>query len=463
MLLNFTMKNFRSFCDETVFSMEATRQRDHREILMNEEKARRILPTAVVYGANASGKTNLFRAISVFKQIVREGNLKQDLYLSLLGQREDLAEILQFTPYIYNDDNTVSLEIEFYQQRRYRYGFSYSVSFGQSGTAKIEGEHLFVDGDKVFSRTADAIDLNWKQITKLVDGQKTPYTKEKRSLLNDILTESLAQTDLFLANGFKLVNKLVTDEILGYIGEKILTTLEVNKLIEASVPSDWSGDELAYRPGLVRTINELNIFGPQHIHLVAAKEQECPEMVMERSLEDDEKDTKRPKMTFMSDYRLQGKDNNEGVATLPSEVMESRGTLNFFRILHAANAVIDHGGVLIVDELDSSLHFNTMAAIIRLFHDPEVNKNKAQLVFNTHNPVYMNKNLFRRDQIYIVEKDETGCKSELFSLADFQTSGNCAVRNDQNYMLNYLKGSYSNQPDIDLLAAFGGEDGDGNG
>lgn len=114
---------------------------------------------------------------------------------------------------------------------------------------------------------------------------------------------------------------------------------------------------------------------------------------------------------------------------------------------------LKYGCVLVVDELDASLHPDLVAAIVSVFNNPTINKNGAQLIFNTHNPIYLNKNIFRRDQILFVEKNRETYESELYSLADFKTYGEKAVRDDERFMKNYLAGKYGAIPFVDFEAA----------
>lgn len=113
------------------------------------------------------------------------------------------------------------------------------------------------------------------------------------------------------------------------------------------------------------------------------------------------------------------------------------------------------GCVFIMDEFDSSLHPEIVKGIIALFNDPEVNKNGSQLIFTTHNPIYLNNKIFRRDQILFVEKDKESFQSEIYTLADFSST---EVRNDENYLINYFKGKYSSMPYIDFSSVISQED-----
>jgi AAA15 family ATPase/GTPase len=134
---------------------------------------------------------------------------------------------------------------------------------------------------------------------------------------------------------------------------------------------------------------------------------------------------------------------------IPSELMESKGTIRLLQFSFLLKTIIKNGTLLIADELDNAIHPEIMKSIISLFNNPEINKNGAQLVFTTHNPIYMDYDLLRRDQILFAEKDPDTYESTLYSLGDF---GSVSVRNDQSFMRNYFKGRYGRLPYVDIEA-----------
>jgi hypothetical protein len=105
------------------------------------------------------------------------------------------------------------------------------------------------------------------------------------------------------------------------------------------------------------------------------------------------------------------------------------------------------GGTLVIDEFDSAIHPELIKGIISLFNNQNINKIGAQLVFTTHNPIYLNNKIFRRDQINFVEKDTDTYESIIYRLSDF---GSEEVRNDHNYLINYFKGNYGALPYVDF-------------
>ena len=165
-----------------------------------------------------------------------------------------------------------------------------------------------------------------------------------------------------------------------------------------------------------------------------------PQKIMFRSKKTD--DTHTAPMHLVSLYDVGGKQ-----VMLPADMMESRGTIKLVDFAIPFVERFAKGGVFVIDEFDSAIHPALVKGIIALFNDPNVNKEGAQLVFTTHNPIYLNNKMFRRDQILFVEKDRESYRSVLYSLADF---GSADVRNDQNYLINYFKGKYGALPYIDF-------------
>lgn len=95
-----------------------------------------------------------------------------------------------------------------------------------------------------------------------------------------------------------------------------------------------------------------------------------------------------------------------------------------------------------MDEFDASIHPMALMSIINIFHNDEINTKHAQLIFNTHNPIFLSTNIFRRDEIKFVERDEDNNNSVLYALSDFGTTGEKGVRKHEDYMKNYFISQY---------------------
>ena len=135
---------------------------------------------------------------------------------------------------------------------------------------------------------------------------------------------------------------------------------------------------------------------------------------------------------------------------IQSDIYESYGTLRFVNIFPLIIRALDTGSTLVIDEFDASIHPIALMNIINIFHNDEVNTRHAQLIFNTNNPIFLNSNMFRRDEIKFVERDDTTHESSIYALSDFGTSGKNAVRKGDDYMKNYFVDQYGAINNIDF-------------
>lgn len=135
---------------------------------------------------------------------------------------------------------------------------------------------------------------------------------------------------------------------------------------------------------------------------------------------------------------------------LDADKIESVGTMRLISIMPVIITALKNGAVLVMDELDSSLHPMIVMNLISIFHNDGVNTNGAQIIFNTHNPIYLNHNLLRRDEIKFVERDKETKSSTLYALSDFKANGEASVRKTSDYMKNYFISRYGAIEDIDF-------------
>lgn len=132
---------------------------------------------------------------------------------------------------------------------------------------------------------------------------------------------------------------------------------------------------------------------------------------------------------------------------------ESAGTLKMFALYPWVDEVLSSGGILVVDELNAKLHPLLVRVFIQTFLNKELNPNKAQLIFTTHESWLLNANLLRRDEIWFTEKQQNGI-SQLYSLADFVDEDGVKIRKDENYEKNYLLGKYGAIPTLKYFDLF---------
>lgn len=143
-----------------------------------------------------------------------------------------------------------------------------------------------------------------------------------------------------------------------------------------------------------------------------------------------------------------------GGAAIPAEDYESFGTVRFIDMFPLVAKAIKAGATLVIDEFDASIHPMALMSIVSVFHNDDINLKGAQLVFDTHNPVFLNGNVLRRDEIKFVERDEATGLSQHYSLSDFGTAGPGGVRQGKDYMKGYFLDRYGAINDIDFTPVF---------
>lgn len=422
MLLNYKFSNFRSFQDESTISMVAGLQRTLNENLIKKD-GNRILPSSVIYGANASGKSNIIMSLAVMKEIVLSGSLESN--------NPDLNN-LEFYPFAHDEENRPMLfETEFTNNGKHViYNFEIKCQPFQKGKRKIISENLLIvknkdEKIKIFERNEGKVSIKKNK-------QALSYIKFDKELLDEIekkINKNLDASELFLSRAFKsIISNDLAELVISFFRNKLVVvsdfTLKKTNLTFSIEDMPEKNFFLWNKilDGFVKNAD----FGPQNI---AFKANETNNDGMGN-------------MELISIY----KHNNQSVM-IPSEIMESRGTLKLLDFAIPFERIFSLGGTFVLDEFDAAIHPELIKGIISLFNNQDINKNGAQLIFTTHNPIYLNYKMFRRDQIKFVEKDKDTFKSIIYSLADF---GSEEVRNDHNYLINYFKGNYGALPFIDF-------------
>ena len=423
MLIEYAFQNFRSFADRTTLSMKAGAQTTLNNNLIRRDH-NRYLPSAVIYGPNASGKSNIIMSLSLMREIILQGGID--------GNAPELTE-LEICPFAYNAaSKPMGFDIAFENGGRcFQYALMIEVEpFSSREKRRIVSEMLAMSNGKrlvsLFMRDERKVSF---QRTKPVFDDMLGGNEKLLNELEERINKNLDPTRLFLTNAFKsIINSEIADAVIGFFRDQLFVvsdfTLKSTNLM-FSMEKLPGADFVAWNRMLDVFVKSAD-FGPQKI--------------MFRSKKTDDAHT--APMHLVSLYDVGGKQ-----VMLPADIMESRGTIKLVDFAIPFVERFAKGGVFVIDEFDSAIHPELVKGIIALFNDPNVNKEGAQLVFTTHNPIYLNNKIFRRDQILFVEKDHESYRSVLYSLADF---GSADVRNDQNYLINYFKGKYGALPYIDF-------------
>lgn len=433
MLLEFKTKNYKSFKDELVFSMiPAPKQKGLDYSVLREKaggKERKALSSAVIYGPNASGKTNIIGAMDAFKCIVLRGNIRND---DDKGLPNKAAHRLELIPNIgLSQPQPVSFAIRFITDGLL-ISYSFSLDIGKfldvDYHRSILSETLTINDQLIFQRE------NGLQIGNL--GLIRPYLANAlESNLESAIAlseSSLNREELFLMNGFKTM-------FSARLVAKITTWLERKFMI-------------IYHADAVQTIQRTDDFkqGTVYINQLLAKAASSfgiNSNTIGYAVRDDENDPQ------LCSVFTKGSTVGKNVL-MPADLFESYGTIRFVNLFPlVANALLI-GGTLVVDEFDASIHPMALMNLINIVHNDEINRNHAQLIFNTHNPIFLNSNLYRRDEIKFVDRYDETHNSVHYALSDFGTTGPSGVRQKEDYMKNYFVDRYGAIKDIDFTPIF---------
>ena len=421
MLIKYVFQNFRSFKNKTQLNMTAGRQSTLDENLIRKNNLR-ILPSSVIYGANASGKSNIIMSLALMREIVLKGSLK--------ALSPDLNN-LELYPFAHSSEQKPMLfELEFINKdSHFIYFFEVLTKSFDKDKRQIVAEQLWIKKNRtliqIFERGLRQVEIKKdKKVLSIIQ-----YDEKLLIEIENKINKNLDPTELFLTHAFKtVVSSEIADKVIDYFQNKLIvvsdfTLKKTNITFSTTDMPDKSF--FAWNKTLDNFVKNAD-FGPQKVMFKSKKSND------EHSAD----------MQLVSVYKY----NNKEII-VPAELMESRGTLKLLDFAIPFESLFMEGGTFILDEFDASIHPELIKGILSLFNDPTVNKKGAQLIFTTHNPIYLNKKIFRRDQIKFVKKDKDTFESTIYSLADF---GSTDVRNDHNYLINYFKGNYGAIPYIDF-------------
>ena len=423
MILEYNFRNVLSFKELNTFSMLGVNAfKEHEPDNVIYQNKFKILKSAAIYGGNASGKSNFVKSLNFMKYMVKNS------FKNALSDNKNLM----IENFLLNNQSVKSpslFEIVFYHKNvRYRYGF-------EIFNGEIINEWLYSTIHKkevfLFERERQNFRINKSSF-------KEGINLESKTRKNVLFLSLVAQFNGEITNNvidwFNNVNIISGIQDLGYSFytieklrndknfkswlSRILRSLEIANLSIEEI--DLENEELEK---FLKNTNNKNI-----INIVNTAN-----------------GVKSKKIQILT-WHNKFDENNLLIETIPFDFdrQESEGTKKFFYLLGPWYDTLKNGRILIVDELDSRLHTLLTKRLIELFH--KYNKNRAQLIFTSHDSLLLDKNLFRRDQIWFVEKDQFG-SSQLYSLADFKTK---LVRKSSSFYKNYLEGKYGAITDIEL-------------
>jgi AAA15 family ATPase/GTPase len=421
MILEFKVKNFRSIRDEQIFSMISEKKiNELKENTFKADDKTDVLKTSIIYGRNGSGKSNLLLAIKALIFLVSESSGFK------VGQ-----SIPPFEPFRLDKKSKISpieLSLDFITEKGVRY--IYSISFSKE---KILDEKLY------FYPKSQPAKLFDRENGKITYGE---YFTGKKKQIEDLLLDNqlylskAGQSNLkSLHEPYLFITEMIYPSTIHDTGyDNVLINIFTNKI----------GDEEI--PNFKENMNKLLKVADTGILSLDTKEVN----LSEKDLPDDMSDNQKKKIVEDFKYQIKTKHKlfDDGMESGEEEFDlhdESTGTIKLLAVGGLILEALEDGQTLIIDELDKSLHPKLTELIIKIFHNKKTNPKNAQLIIATHDISLLDNSVFRRDQVWIAEKEYEG-NSVFYSLSDIK-----GVRKDAPLEKWYMSGRFRGIPLINEL------------
>ena len=402
MLLNFAVTNYRSIKERQVFSLMAVEGLPHEESLLRSKDGIQILPVALLFGGNASGKSNILRAFGMMRQMV--------LNSVRLNPDDTLDE---YEPFLLDEESrgyNTEFEIEFIAdagqnaELHYRYGFSFSGKIiSEEWLYRQEGNTNEVE---LFSRIGGKVQVNE---TEFSEGKEKEDALNSNRLFLSLIAQLNGTQSKEIIYWFTRVAFITASQIKQYV------TLTSSMLEEKEVKL---GEEISLFIDMARKflynidigITELSIKEES-----VALPKDLPEEI-KKMFSQDERTSLKIQSTH-NRYNRQGEIIGKEIFSI--EHNESDGTQKITELLGLIFLTLWGGNLLVIDELDAKLHPLLTRAIVQLFTNPKINPHGAQLVFTTHDTNQLHLDYVRRDEIWFTEKSPVEA-TELYSHIEFK-------------------------------------------
>jgi len=415
MLIEFSVENFRSFKERVTLSMVAanTNARDpnvnkNNTIVVNDNLT--LLTSTAIYGANASGKSNVVKALGFMRKFV--------LFSAKESQSGEQIAIEPFRLSTETENKPSLFEIVFLlDDVQYRYGFEVNLN-------QVISEWLFsVPTTKeatLFVREENKIKLSPKFFK---EGKGLEEKTRSNALFLSVVAQfngEIAQSILKWFRRIGIISGLDDTFYRAFTIKHVIDGKYKNEIVQLIKDLDIDINEIE---GIKLDESQVNFPSnmPEELRTILSKSLKNEEWLTVQ--------TKHPK--------LNAQGQTVGLVSFDMDQNESHGTQKAF---YLAGPIIDtlvQGKVLIIDEMEARLHPLLTRELIRLYNSIELNPKRAQLIFTTHDTNLLSNKLFRRDQIWFVEKDNL-CASHLYSLAELKVD-NGKVRNDASFVHRKLR------------------------
>nr|WP_308648691.1 ATP-binding protein [uncultured Agathobacter sp.] len=428
MLIEFRFKNYRSFRDEAILSMEAVGLGTMKNSLIQYNNMK-LLPGAVIYGKNGGGKSNVIRAFWLGVQFIKNAQRIQHEKASV--------PVIPFALNDYSENEPTEFEFDYISN-----GIKYWYSFAAT-KEKIIRESLYhaPKGQKaqVFVRK----------------GQKFSFTEDKAR--RKLISETVAENQLFFSIACTMNDSACINAMSWFredvffsrdytdIPRQLLEFYEDRNMLKAisdyAKTADFGIEEMKFEVENKEIKNGLEI--PEDIPEGMKAALASFIQVLSETSTNSEGKLKMSQIKAKSQHR--GIDSNGDGRFYSLELEdESDGTRKLMSLAPAIESVLKRGGVLLVDELERELHPMLVNYVVAKFQSKKSNPKGAQIIFTTHDTELMNLEYIRKDQIYFADKNRMDGSSELYSVTDFTT------KTADNIRKGYLVGKYGATPNIEI-------------
>ena len=422
MLIQFSIKNYRTLKEKATLSLVAsnydknTREQDN--IHHDDKFNLRLLKSAAIYGANASGKSKFIEALMFMRHFV--------INSSKASQKGDEIQVEPFRLSSETESLPSEFEVVFtFNDVMYRYGFEVDKK-------RVVSEWLFYRPKtkevELFYRDDDRFDTHPRSFSKGNTVIKQGLIRDN-ALLISVAAQFNDSISIAVIDWFKNLKTIPGLYEAGYQGFTMSQT-----------------EDAIYKAKILELLKAADL-GIQDIQLQVLDldklPRDIPNELRQRIIEEvNEEKTEIFSDVLTSHRKYDSSKKPIGQVSFSLDDDESSGTRKFFALTGPILDVIENGHTLVVDELDSKLHPNLVCKIISLFNSQDLNKRNAQLIFNTHDTNLLSSGLFRRDQVWFTDKNKLG-EASLYSLADFKSP---KVRKTEAFEENYIRGKYGAVP-----------------
>jgi len=420
MLIEFSVGNYRSFKEQVTFSMVAAnlvaqdKKLDENNVFEIDDDLK-LLKSAAIYGANASGKSNLAKALNFMKWFMVNSSKETQSTEKISVERFQLSTETEAQPSFF--------EIVFLMNgKKYRYGF-------EATRDKVVSEWLFyvpkLRETKLFERKLDKISFSK---TYKADGiqERTRHNALFLSVSAQFNVKMAEKILDWLTNRVKVISALDDRGYRGYTVRCLMDNKNKDEILQLLKKLDLGFGDIKVEESEV-TVDSLPSELPDEIKNFILKNGGI-------------------KATSIQTMHRKFDETGNSISTefFNLDDQESEGTQKVFALAGPLVDTLKNGKVLIIDEFDARIHPLISRAIVELFNSNETNSNNAQLIFMTHDTNLLSNHIFRRDQIWFAEKNRYGA-TDLYSLAEYN------IPNDASFESDYIKGRYGAIPYIGSL------------